>query len=276
MDATVRGLTMQYTRIAPFFRTLVGILLIGTMTAGTAMAARKRPPAPAPTPPMSNWTGLYVGGNVGYSWGTANTNYTDPGFAVFGMPTSFPGSQRLDRVIGGVQIGYNWQVDNTGVFGLETDLQGSGEKGSNVFGAPYYHDFPAGLAAVNGLLNSKLPWFGTARARAGVLITPTSLLYATGGLAYGEVKSSVTVTDTYYPLSFANGISSTKVGWTAGAGLEGTIENMTGWTWKIEYLYLDLGSVGGSGYDADFASAYGWSARVTDNILRVGFNYKWP
>ena len=267
---------MQNSQITLFLKAIVGSLLIAGTITGPAMAARKQPPAPVHAPPISSWTGLYVGGNVGYSWGKASSNYTDAGFGVFGMPTSFPGSQRLDGVIGGVQIGYNWQADNTGVFGLETDFQGSGEKGSSTFGAPYYHDFPAGLTSINGTVNSKILWFGTVRARTGVLITPTLLLFGTGGFAYGGVNSSGSVTDNYYPTTWSFGGSSTRVGWTAGGGVEGAIQNMTGWTWKIEYLYLNLGTISGNGLDTDFNATYGWSAKVTDNILRVGLNYKWP
>ena len=98
---------------------------------------------------------------------------------------------------------------------------------------------------ITSSLTQKLDWFGTARARAGFLATPTLLLYGTGGFAYGEVKTSGSVTGTGLagtPLTVAfPGTSSTRSGWTAGGGIEGRI--VSNWTWKLEYLYMDLGRV---------------------------------
>ena len=84
--------------------------------------------------------------------------------------------------------------------------------------------------------------------RAGVLVVPTVLLYGTGGLAYGNVQ----VTDTVFSSNFGTASfssSDTRVGWTVGFGIEGLFFNAPQWTWRVEYLYLDLGSVNGSGID---------------------------
>jgi outer membrane immunogenic protein len=108
------------------------------------------------------------------------------------------------------------------------------------------------------------------------------LFYATGGLAYGEVKiggsttgDSTLGTPTTVVLS---GASSTRAGWTAGAGVEGMIGG--GWTAKLEYLYMDLGTVSG-GPDAltgilvpvRTTGAVSYSSHFTDNIVRAGVNY---
>ena len=72
--------------------------------------------------------------------------------------------------------------------------------------------------------------------------------------------------------------STTKAGWTLGAGVEGAIPNTSAWTWKAEYLYIDFGTVSGNSVQIGFEGArfpYSWSTRVTDNIVRVGFNYRW-
>jgi len=243
-----------------------------------ALAAKPHhPPPPPPPPPAWSWTGYYVGGNVGYSWGTAKTNYSSPAFGGFGLPASFPGSAKLDGAVGGFQMGYNWQANDTWVYGLETDIQGSGERGSSNLFANYFFDFPAGFSAFSGTVTSKILWFGTVRARTGVLITPTTLLYATGGLAYGEIKTSGIVSDTHMPATWAFNGSSVNAGWTVGGGIEGVVPNAAAWTWKVEYLYIDFGSISGSGVSSDpISPTYNWSARVTDNIVRVGLNYKWP
>ena len=111
------------------------------------------------------------------------------------------------------------------------------------------------------------------RGRIGLLATPTLSFYGTGGLAYGGISASGTsnVGTTMLP-SFGN--SAINVGWTVGVGVEGAIPNTSNWTWKVEYLYIDFGTLSGSGYDPVFAKPYSWSTSVTDNILRVGFNYR--
>src|SRR5487761_36315 len=101
---------------------LLGVSLVALGAASPAIAAPRAPVMPAA--PVYNWTGWYAGGNIGYSWGNADSTYTDHGFA---PPTSFSGSEQLDGIIGGAQVGYNWQIGNW-VYGLETDFQGSGEK----------------------------------------------------------------------------------------------------------------------------------------------------
>ena len=103
---------------------LSGVSVIALAIATPAIAA---PPAPV----IYNWTGFYAGGNVGYSWGNANNSYNEPAFGtVTGLPTSFSSTERLNGVIGGVQAGYNWQANVNTVLGFETDIQGTGERGS--------------------------------------------------------------------------------------------------------------------------------------------------
>jgi outer membrane immunogenic protein len=254
--------------------------------ASPAIAAPRAPVMPVV--PTYNWTGWYVGGNIGYSWGNADSNYNEPAFAccgVTGLPTSFSTSQKLDGVIGGAQVGYNWQANATWVLGLEADIQGSGERGSTSYSNPYSFAISDcdGLCIGHGTLSqtqqAKILWFGTVRGRAGVLVNPTTLLYATGGLAYGRISESGTVSDTACTPSptvacmWSYGNSATNVGWALGAGIEGAIPNTRNWTWKVEYLHIDLGTVSGNGFDTDFGGPYTFSTRVTDNIFRVGFNY---
>jgi outer membrane immunogenic protein len=267
---------------------------ISFAVAANAYAADLGTPAAAPAPmytkapplPVWSWTGFYVGGNVGYSWGRGHSYYNDPNFANNGAAVYNPLSQRIDGVIGGGQIGYNWQMNATWLLGLEADIQGSGEKGSASFSDPYSvgTDCDIFCSTVSGTMSANIDWFGTLRGRVGMLVTPTVLLYGTGGLAYGGIKASGTVTNACFsgrpPACVAGswGFSSsaTNVGWTAGAGVEGYIPNTTSWSWKVEYLYLDLGSVSGTGFEpsGQFGPlAYSWSTRVTDNIVRAGLNY---
>ncbi|MGE5304044.1 MAG: outer membrane protein [Alphaproteobacteria bacterium] len=273
----------------------------------------KAPPA-VPVAPVvvNNWTGFYAGANIGYSWGTAKGNVDDPSLAdlhaeiqspyilpsggrpaLTNLPTSFSESLKPKGLIAGGQIGYNYQINPTWVVGLEGDLQWSGEKASrnqsasssgscDIEGVCRYSE----SAIVDTSLEAKILWFGTVRARAGILLTPTVLLYGTGGLAYGGVRltGNVTADDTLIchhgicygqtasKTSFAGlSESKTKAGWTLGGGVEGALAG--NWTWKAEYLYVDLGSVNGSVSDSSGGTVT-WNARFTDNIVRVGLNYR--
>ena len=253
----------------------ISLLTTGAMAADMAARPVKAPPMVAA---VYNWTGFYIGGNVGYSWGRSSdtsTLTTPAGVALFTSASS----ANMNGVIGGGQIGYNWQMQNW-VWGLEADIQGSDQKGSRAFTCPTgVCTPPFGLIAVFPgpavpvTLDQKLSWFGTVRGRVGILASPTVLLYATGGLAYGEVKSTATVGAA--AAVFSN--SDTRVGYTVGAGVEGVISG--NWTAKLEYLWVDLGRTSNS-----FATGIGalgggvltsnYSSRITDNIVRVGVNYK--
>jgi outer membrane immunogenic protein len=125
---------------------------------------------------------------------------------------------------------------------------------------------------------------------------PNVLWYGTGGLAYGRVRSSGatavigtscdTIEITIGPpvvlpvgcTALANNASSfsdtqTKLGWTLGAGFEGVLAANSNWSWKVEYLYVDLGTVTNR-VTASNNAVITYSNRITDNILRVGFNYR--
>jgi outer membrane immunogenic protein len=257
--------------------------LLALTLASPALAADLSPlyKAPPPPAPIFSWTGFYAGVNIGYSWGNSDTTAAFSGIAA---PAS--SSFSMDGVIGGGQIGYNWQSSNW-VFGLEADIQGSGQNGSTGFVCPAGVCTPG--TAVPGILpvflpgppvftnlSQRLDWFGTVRARLGTTITPTFLAYVTGGLAYGEVDTNGTVTSGGLAGGFSS--SATNAGWTVGGGIEAQLSG--NWTGKIEYLYMDLGTVSGGPFPTLIPALGGgflagsFSSHITDNIVRVGLNYK--
>jgi outer membrane immunogenic protein len=132
---------------------------------------------------------------------------------------------------------------------------------------------------VTDAFSQKLTWFGTVRGRFGATVTPSVLIYVTAGLAYGGVKSDLTVSgfNAGVPAAALFSSSVTKGGWTVGAGLEGRIGG--NWTAKIEYLYMDLGTINGGPFATPIVAPGGallaanFSSRITDNIVRVGVNY---
>jgi outer membrane immunogenic protein len=132
-------------------------------------------------------------------------------------------------------------------------------------------------------LSQKLNWLDTLRGRVGLTVTPTILAYVTGGLAVGNVSTTDTISGTNAlaggaPVVASFNSSSTRAGWTIGGGLETVLGGR--WTGKIEYIYVDLGTVSGGPFVTPLVAPSGnflsgsFSSRVTDNILRAGVNYR--
>jgi len=272
-------------RFAAFFPVLGG-------TPGALMAA-----------PRYNWTGCYAGGNGGYSWGRSNNNpsmvQNQPAATAF-MSTTY--SYNVNGVIGGGQVGCNWQPNQNGqngypgytgyqwLVGVEADFQGSNQKGN---GNPTTQITNTNLATgpdPTAITDStKLAWFGTVRGRAGVVIDRW-LAYVTGGFAYGKIglngmaQAAPSVVGPNAPLAWSQSMD--RPGWVIGAGVENAIS--TAWSWKLEYLYMNFGTVtanltGGAGncYGAPGACQFfagpavgTTTAKLTDSIVRLGLNYK--
>jgi outer membrane immunogenic protein len=277
----------------PIYRTSKGEIMKRILIAGAAFASLTAATSafaadlPVKTPmvvaAVYDWTGFYIGTNVGYSWGRGSTNGTATGTqTVPGNPPTVRalsgvllGRADVNGFIGGGQLGYNWQ-SGTWLFGLEGDIQFSNERGSG--------DVLCSLAVSvcpTFTRDYKLDWFGTARGRVGFLPAERLLLYVTGGLAYGGFSgSSLSTVAGTNALDFGSW-SSTKVGWTVGAGVEAALGS--NWSIKFEYLYMDLGNAGGStatfilpnpGATPTSSVAYAFNTKFTDNIVRVGLNYK--
>jgi outer membrane immunogenic protein len=234
--------------------------------AGTALAAEP-PPAPPPVyvppVPIFTWTGVYVGGQIGYAWGTTNANAGDN----FGDFRTF--SFNTNGVIGGAHVGYNLQL-NQFVIGLEGDVDGSSL--SNTESGVI---FPAGLVA-NGILPANaailpvtvighLRVQGSIRGRLGYAWDRV-LLYATGGVAFGGFGGSVST-----PFGF-DSQATTRVGWTVGGGLEYAVTN--NWSIRAEYRYTQYGNNTIFATNA-FGSVGGFAnLKVNQNRVQVGFSYK--
>jgi outer membrane immunogenic protein len=205
------------------------------------------------------------------------------------LATFFAGTGNNGGFIGGGQIGYNWQFYNSFVAGVEADIQGIASSNSTVNFAsgainPVFPGFPI---LQFGTASRSLDYIGTVRGRLGWLFTPTLLVYGTGGLAYGGVRTNVSITQLVLndpnianPYFGTGSFSDTRVGWTAGGGLEWMF--MPNWSAKVEYLYYDLGTVSyalsplvniqnnGTIFSSAFPQA---QTRFNGNIVRAGVNY---
>jgi outer membrane immunogenic protein len=198
-----------------------------------------------------NWTGFYVGFNLGGLTGRVNTEYTLGGTAPFvGL-----------HAMTGAQAGYNRQVGNY-VFGFESDLEVSFQSSD--------WQFQARSGGVTATIDTeqKVPLFWTLRGRAGYA-ADRLLFYGTGGLAYGELESDVTVTVSGLG-SIKPRFEKSRAGWTVGAGVEGAL--WRGWTAKFEYMYVDFGSIGESFAGIGPFATIATSTTVHDHSLRVGLN----
>src|SRR5260370_1378629 len=181
------------------------------------------------------------------------------------------------------QAGYNWLAGGALLAGVEGDLNSSGQRAKFNAVCPGDVCNPALIGVVDDPSviaqfeqGQKLEWFATLRGRLGVVATPDAIAYVTGGLAVGEVMTAGTVSGFDGNGKAVNTIVSshnTKAGLAVGGGIEGRLAG--NWTAKIEYLYLDLGTVTVIPAPAlNSTTAVAFNSRITDNILRVGVNYK--
>lgn len=268
-------------------RLATSVSIIALAIAPTAYAADLGAPyAPGPVP--YSWTGFYLGVNGGYATGTQGGQLeTNPHWPTSGVPTTDPLFPNASNIgihggFGGGQVGYNWQIGHI-VTGLETDFDWGSIKGSDLFDSLSVFGWQW-----NKTLTSKVDWFGTVRGRLGYDVGGF-LPYVTGGFAYGHstTDESVFQSAPCAGCSYNSGIGSfaeTRVGWTAGAGLEYALSN--NWSMKAEYLHVDLGkknsTFNGSilNPNGTVNSAFpswtqdGFNSNLKLDTVKAGINYK--
>lgn len=211
--------------------------------------------------PVTDWTGFYVGLHGGYAWGDLDysADFRDANLRLL----DFEGDDTdIDGFFGGLQAGFNWQMDSI-LLGVEGDISLASIEADAEFRTDFIGD---ALRA-----DTTVDWFGTARLRGGFLVTPDLLLYATGGLAWGSV-------DTSYDLDLdgvgiaSNDESTTHLGWTLGGGAEFALSDNL--SLKAEYLYVDLGEE--EVFDDDIANI--GNVHVDQDLsfhtVRAGLNFR--
>jgi outer membrane immunogenic protein len=253
------------------------------------------------------WAGFYLGINAGGTWSSSNGVNTSavPGpcdlarlgcLANFGATSAalatFSVSRNNGAFIGGGQAGYNYQFGTSWLAGVEADIQGlAGATSSAAFNRSLntlaIPILPAESILETANVSRNVDWLGTLRGRLGWLATPTFLIYGTGGLAYGGVTANTNITQVVLndtsvaPYSSFGSLNNTRVGWTAGGGIEWMF--LPNWSLKAEYLYYSLSSVSytlsplinpslvtGTAVSTAFLQS---STRFNGNIVRAGLNY---
>ncbi|MXN63381.1 outer membrane beta-barrel protein [Stappia sp. GBMRC 2046] len=212
-------------------------LVMGSVLAGPVLAADLPQPVEEPVykEPIPEarffWTGFYFGGQLGWAWSQFDNT----------APVPFSVSTDANGVTGGVYTGYNYQFNENFVLGVEGDFSLSNLDESST---------AAGIR-----LRTSSDWNGNVRARAG-FVFDRFMIYGAGGMAIADLSTSYA----------GQSDDTTKVGWTAGGGIEGAITNNI--TARVEYLYQDFGdedfSVGGTTVNTDYSN----------NIVRFGMAYK--
>jgi len=218
---------------------------------GSALAADMAVKAPPPVvAPIYDWTGFYLGGEAGYSWINAATNYPNA-FPIGNATTNHP-----DSGLFGGHVGYRWQLPSRWVLGLEISAD-------SLFNQSV-HSTPSGFPAGNDAV-IRANWMASARGSVGYAWN-RSLLYVTGGAAYLNTDGL-----TYLPFlvpQVGTNYSSDRWGWTVGAGFAYALTNQ--WLVNLEYRYANFGT---TTYNVPLFVAY-QNVKLEQNLVLVGLSYK--
>ena len=237
---------------------LAGIACVITVPALGADLSRKAPVMAPVDPVYNNWSGFYIGGHLGGTWGEKDSVVSAPGVLTPGTLVT----ARPRGFIGGAQAGVNWQL-GTWVLGAEFDWSWADANDTVLV--------PTLIPGVSGRSTDDSNWFATATARLGYAIN-IILIYAKGGAGWMDVDYAIAAVTTAGGVVIIGpvSISDRRAGWTAGGGIEyGITPN---WSAKIEYNYLDFGTK-----RYTFALS---GATITSNaenpmqLIKAGINYR--
>ncbi|HUI21127.1 MAG TPA: outer membrane beta-barrel protein [Methylocella sp.] len=266
------------------FLASVGVIaLTGSAALAADLPSRAPPPAYIPPAPIFTWTGIYVGGQVGYAWasGANRVSGIDP---VTGIAFDSSIGQNPNGVIGGANVGYNYEIPQWNWFtssGVVIGVEGSvdGTSLTNTAGLV----FPDGTALT---AHTSADIQGRIVGRLG-LAWDRLLIFAAGGVAFGGFNTDFSifgpafVTPAGVPFGAFGGTSSfsqTRVGWTVGGGIQYAITN--NWSVRADYRYTDWGSINNALFGGDaFALAFpgfgfNGNRHIQQNQVQVGFDYK--
>jgi outer membrane immunogenic protein len=266
---------------------------VAASASGRTLVMADLPVKAAPIPlPGYSWTGFYFGGNIGYGVGSdraVGDQSQSNGILTFTAAAFSPTAVSPVGVIGGGQIGYNWQATPSWLLGVEADFQGSEQKGTScvlhcfnehLLGGPLGGGAIQLPADINNdvTVTHSLDYFGTLRGRVGV-VDGGALFFVTGGGAYGRVSQTLQSVQSNSGVGTAVANVSAiqnKFGFVVGGGVEAALGG--NWTGKVEYLYLDLGDIGtpklGALAPGTAPFVFNASSTIHDNIVRLGVNYR--
>jgi outer membrane immunogenic protein len=250
---------------------LASVALLALTGLDAAWAADVMPPViyPAAYPgatPSFTFTGFYVGGTIGGALGSSKYSESPGGFSAAGPNLAAVGtSSAAPRgVIGGAEVGYNWQVGHF-VLGFETDFSGwdmSANSGVTGTGFPLATSFSSTTTVSSN-------WLFTARPRLG-FANGNMLTYVTGGLAVANFDFSQSILIGTSGRALTGATSSTEAGWTAGFGIEYAVTR--DWWIKGEYLYVSFPNQSASQAGPGLTGTA--TGDLTGSIVRAGVDYR--
>jgi outer membrane immunogenic protein len=217
----------------------------GDPIASSDAGGTRVPFATMPSPAMVSWSGPYAGFGLGAHASRADVTTTS--LLLGGTQQSLTDSATSEPLDGlafrsSLFAGFNWQFTQRWVAGVESDVGYAGQK--TILGGLSFAPLPTTAQGVGVDLSGRITWDAGLRARLGVLVTPSTLIYVSGGAAWQhfEVTSTCASSDCatfgFSPATVAN--SATKAGWTVGGGLETALWG--NWLGRAEYRYADFGS----------------------------------
>jgi len=253
--------------------TIFGFAALIVTPAMAADLAIKSPPSAPPPPPVFTWTGLYVGVNFGGGFGDKwwdNSSATNNAFW-WGFPGQNIGTSGMDGVLGGGQVGYNWQFPASPVVvGVEGTFDWTNTEGH----------FNTGIVGTfTDTPKSKLDWIGTVVGRVGLAVDH-ALIYAGGGVAWTREVDTISG---FGPGLLGTGLnvaysgSATEFGATFLTGVEYAFG---AWSARLQYNFYDFNNnsitlVSGNTPTTEITGAtLGLSTPLRINAVTAGLNYR--
>ncbi len=248
---------------------------LSAITPGNAADLGPRPVYKAPQPAMVpvrvfSWTGCYIGGNIGYGWGRETVSIPDlgetTGLSELAGVSLGPVTSDSKGVVGGGQVGCNYQFAPNWVIGIEGDGEAANIKGDVT------ESFvnPVTSETVTGTAHAQTDWLASVTGRLG-WTWDRVMLYAEGGAAWAGDKYSADLP------AFDEHISTsvTRPGWTAGGGVEWAFWD--NWSAKVEYDYYNFSTTNLSlpGTIAGIPEVVpGVNVKQTIQTVKFGLNYR--
>ncbi|MBT9289594.1 outer membrane protein [Prosthecodimorpha staleyi] len=236
-------------RLSTFLVTAAAAMILSDAAGAVDLFTKTASATPACA--AARFGGFYAGVNAGGM--VQKSDFTDVDYFWYGGTKSYS----AQGATAGVQAGYNYVFCNT-LVGFEVDANWANASSKKNF-------------TTYSTQSSSIDWFGTARLRAGFAVD-NFLLYGTGGLAWGDIKSGWDFNKTYwFPDADFKKLNTLGVGWVAGAGIEYAVTDKI--SIKAEGLYMDLGSK--TGRTNPYDVTYKLDVATTAAVARLGVNVRY-
>ena len=233
------------TRISIVTSGILALMATGAHAADAVVPEVPIAPEATPIAKNFNWSGAYIGGQVGHGWGNSGYSATSQGSRVGLNGISSNG------FLGGIYAGYNFDTGTNLILGVDGDFMGSSIKRSGSVG----DEEPTGF-------KTQLQWSGATSARVGYALD-RFLPYIAGGAAFGSVKDSA-----HFLGEKIVSQSKTQTGWTIGGGADYALTDDV--IMRLEYRYTDFGKRNLNVNDPSVNA----SSKLTTNDVRIGVAYK--